>query len=354
MTGKSDRAEDVGLGAEAQDRVTGGDAAPGIVTERDDAPGVVTGAEEADPTLDIVRQLITEAETLPVPETSPAVGTTPAASAPVPPVSTERRLDAPTAPWHDPQYADLDDDIDDDFVAEEALESEEDDGDGWDSLYGDGGVRGYGIVDADTGLVTGPDDHHEVVEAAPAAPRRRSPGVLVRAGRMIGRMVWALLAFVFRLLGALLAWAGRRLAAGGRVVGRFLARPDAPRRIAVALLVLSILAWPWKVLWLTLLVPLALVITWASVGSEGCAELTVRWHARLKARDPDKAERIRLRAAATSRAVARALDRLPERWTQGLYLPDFEPEGYVPEKLKVDPFEELAVRIHSEKRAGGT
>ena len=90
--------------------------------------------------------------------------------------------------------------------------------------------------------------------------------------------------------------------------------------------------------------------TFATV--DGCVELVVKWFDRLKARDPDKAERIRKRAAGVSNALNRGLERLPENWTRGLYLPDFETDGYVPEKLKVDPFEDLAAKVHSAKRSG--
>lgn len=298
------------------------------------------GAAETDPTLDIVRQLIVDAEAIPAPARRPPGPTTPRPDRPMP-------TPAP-APIGEPVAGRLP-------VQDAMPEAWDDapDGDDWDDLALGGSVRPYGIVDPETGEVValdGAGEAHEDPVAESGAPARvRKPWL----GRLLGGALRSLATLAGRALRALAARVGAGLAAAERAITRFLRRPDAPRRLATALLVIFVIAWPWKVLWLTLLIPLAALITWASVGNEGCAELVVAWHGRLKARDPDKAERIRLRAAAASRALGRGLDRLPERWTQGLYLPDFEPEGYVPDTLKVDPFEELAARVHSAKRAGG-
>ena len=97
--------------------------------------------------------------------------------------------------------------------------------------------------------------------------------------------------------------------------------------------------------------PFALLVAWASVGSDGFAELVAKAYAKLKERDPGKAERIRRGAIAVTRTLNRGLERLPERWTRGLYLPDFETDGYVPERLMVDPFEDLAAEVQAAKRA---
>ncbi len=267
--------------------------------------GAGPSVEEDDPTLEIVRQLIVEAEALPAPAPRPKGPATPRPG-------VDARVPAPISSPPPPPVPDADPEVWDEPAPED-----------WDDLYA-GTPGGYRIVDIETGDAT------ETVATGPA------PEPLWRRGA--------------RALGG---WARTRLALVAAVVARFLRRPDAPRRLATALLVVFVIVWPWKVLGLTLLIPLALLITWASVGSEGFAELVVRAHARLKARDPDKAERLRLRAAAASRALTRGLERLPERWVGGIYLPDFEPPGYVPDKLKVDPFEELAAKVHSAKRAGG-
>jgi len=295
-----------------------------------------TGAVAVDPTLDIVRQLIVEAEALPAPARRPPGPATPrpGASTPEPAVAATPVSDPVPGPDAGPEAWDDD--------------PEEED---WDDLSLSAATRPYGIIDVETGEVAGKDGEgyggEDVVEpVAPRRPRTRRPR------RWLGRPARALVALARHAMRGLGAWVGAGLAAARRVAARFLRRPDAPRRLAVALLVIFVIAWPFKVLWLTLLIPLAALITWASVGSEGCAELIARWHERLKARDPDKAERIRLRAAAVSRGLNHGIERLPARWTQGLYLPDFETDGYVPEKLKVDPFEELAAQVHSAKRSG--
>lgn len=307
--------------------------------ERKGEQAETTGAAETDPTLDIVRQLIVDAEAIPAPARRPPGPTTPRPDTPMPtPAPAAEPVAGPAS------------------VQDAMPEAWDDapDGDDWDDLALGGGVRPYGIVDPETGEVValegaGEAQVDDTMPAPPAPPRVRKR--LLR--RWLGAALHGLATLAGRALRALAALVGAGLSAAERAITRFLRRPDAPRRLATALLVIFVIAWPWKVLWLTLLIPLAALITWASVGNEGCTELVVAWHGRLKARDPDKAERIRLRAAAASRALGRGLDRLPERWTQGLYLPDFEPEGYVPDTLKVDPFEELAARVHSAKRAGG-
>ena len=266
-------------------------------------------AVDCDPTLDIVRQLIEEAEAIPAPAQRPAGPATPRPEAP-------RLADPTPSPTPVPvsvPVPDADPDIWEDDPGPET----------WDDLCAGEAGAGYAVADGD-------DDTGEAHESGPARD-----GLLRRGMRALG------------------AWARVRLAAGAAEVARFLRRPDAPRRLALALLVFFVIVWPWKVLLLTLLIPLAGLITWASVGSEGVAELVVRWYERLEAREPAKAERIRLRAAAVTGVLNHGLERLPESWTRGLYLPDFETDGYVPEKLKVDPFEDLAAEVQAAKRAGG-
>lgn len=64
-----------------------------------------------------------------------------------------------------------------------------------------------------------------------------------------------------------------------------------------------------------------------------------RFHA-IQAADPARAEALRLRAAGLSRRLDHMLGYLPDRWTRGLYLPDFEPEE-APEAFSADPFDRL-------------
>ncbi len=296
-------------------------------------------AEAADPTLDIVRQLIDEAGVIEPPVAPSGAGPTGDAGAEktggegsgtggvtatgegASAVQAERLGDAADPDdWDDPEAID--------FMVE-------------------GGVRRYGIIDPETG---------ETVATVGGAPERGSAPIARKRRAWLARWTALVLCAAARVAWRGLRYIGRLVRRGAAALWarllRFLARPDAPRRLAIGLLLVFVILWPGKVFGLTLLVPLGLLILWSSVGSSGCRELIVLWHRRLKARDPDKAERIRLRAKAVSRALGRGLDRLPKRWTQGIYLPDFEPEGYVPEKLKVDPFEDFAAKVYSAKHAG--
>lgn len=317
-------------------------------------------APETDPTLDIVRQMIVEAEAIPAPAQRPKGPPTPrpergmvppVAAAPAPQVVPV----TPTVPVGSGEGAWADDGSDEasaqDDWAEEAgddLWDTADAEDDWDDMSYAAGPRSYGIVDPHTGARIS-EEWIEEGEETGRTVRERRPSL---TGRLLGGLL--------RLVGRLLSGLGRRLwgwvraraTATGRRIATFMRRPDAARRLALAILVFAVFVWTAEVMWLTLLIPLAALITWASVGNEGCVELTAAWFNRLKARDAAKAERIRARAAAVTRGLNRGLERLPQSWTQGLYLPDFETDGYVPEKLKVDPFEELAARVHSAKRAG--
>ncbi|MCB1327955.1 MAG: hypothetical protein KDK28_00120 [Maritimibacter sp.] len=356
-----------------------------MVEERKDADrtsedGDEAIAPEADPTLDIVRQMIVEAEAIPAPAQRPRGPSTPRPERGVvaPPAAAPAPLVVPltaSAPagsggkhwakedWSEEDWAEEDRAEEDwsedgsDAVAapEDWAEAADEDlwdtgeaEDDWDEAAYAAGPRSYGIVDPRTGERISEEWIEEGAETGPAA-RDRRPSV---TGRLLGgllRLVVRLLSGVGRLLWG---WTRALATALWRRVAEFMRRPDAARRLALAIIAFSVFVWTAEVLWLTLLVPLAALITWASVGNEGCVELVVTWFNRLKARDAAKAERIRGRAAAVTRGLNRGLERLPQSWTQGLYLPDFETDGYVPEKLKVDPFEELAARVHSAKRAG--
>ncbi|GKY87536.1 hypothetical protein [Sinisalibacter aestuarii] len=130
-------------------------------------------------------------------------------------------------------------------------------------------------------------------------------------------------------------------------VRRFLKRPDAPRRLALALLVLAAIFAPGKLAFLAILAVLMAGVGYVSLGPDRVHELIADWHDRLAQRDPQRAEAIRLRAARVSRAAMALADRLPERWTSGLYLPDFEPAAEMPEKMKHDPFDRLAAELRA-------
>lgn len=127
-----------------------------------------------------------------------------------------------------------------------------------------------------------------------------------------------------------------------RTVVRFFKRPDAPRWLALVTLMVATAAWPWMVAGMFGLALAAAAITWFTLGPDRASELVAEWHARLAVREPETAETLRRRAAKVSRVLAGIAEKLPERWTAGLYLPDFEPEREMPEKMKEDPFDRLS------------
>ena len=121
----------------------------------------------------------------------------------------------------------------------------------------------------------------------------------------------------------------------------FLARPDAPRLMALAVIA-GIFVWrPMYVIGLVLISLLVALIAYFSIGPDRVAQMIAAWFTRLKTRDPDRAEVLRSRAAKLSTLLGAVVDRLPERWTQGLYLPDFEEPSEQPPEMHDDPFDRL-------------
>lgn len=146
-------------------------------------------------------------------------------------------------------------------------------------------------------------------------------------------------------------WWQVQAAAAGAEIGRFLRRPDAPRQIAIAALVVFVAFWPWFILVMIVLVLATAAISWFTLGPDRASELIVAWYRRLEKRDPQEAETLRRRAAAASRWLTAMAARLPERWTAGLYLPDFEPDAGAPAELQDDPFDRLASEVRGGERA---
>lgn len=116
--------------------------------------------------------------------------------------------------------------------------------------------------------------------------------------------------------------------------------PPTRRQILFAALALLILLRPWFVFWVILLTLAVMVIVYLTLGPDECAEKvakTYRWYAR---KQPKKAERLRQRASSILKRISVLLEKLPERWTQGTYLPDLDE---APSKLddRPDPFDRL-------------
>ncbi len=131
-------------------------------------------------------------------------------------------------------------------------------------------------------------------------------------------------------------------------LGRFLSALPRPRIarwhvIAGAVLLLCILR-PWLLPAIFFISLWVLLIAYLTLGPDRMAEfVSVGWH-RLRARRPALAENLRRRADALALRLDALLDRLPEKWTAGLYLPDLSaPED--PDTTRPDPFDRLAREV---------
>ena len=90
----------------------------------------------------------------------------------------------------------------------------------------------------------------------------------------------------------------------------------------------------------------AAVALYYGLGHDRVIDLARRYFAMRQRRNPEKAELLRKRAARLSASLDYLARKLPERWTTGLYLPDFEPEECSHEKMTLDPWE----RLHNQTR----
>jgi len=117
-------------------------------------------------------------------------------------------------------------------------------------------------------------------------------------------------------------------------------RPE-PRHIALLLLAIIVLSMPWLIPVLLLLGLIILLISYLTLGHDRASELVSSWHGWLARRDPQGAETIRSRAERVSTRLSTWAQYLPDRWTSGLYLPDFSPPDETEEKLADDPFNRL-------------
>ncbi|PTR37549.1 hypothetical protein SAMN05216376_110206 [Mameliella alba] len=122
----------------------------------------------------------------------------------------------------------------------------------------------------------------------------------------------------------------------------FLRRPDAPRILSLLLLLTLVILKPGFVVFLAVMSLVAALALYFSIGPDRVQAWVVGRYDRLRDRDPDAADRLRKRAAAASKWLAVVIDKLPESWTAGLYLPDFDTPAEPHAKLERDPFERLA------------
>ena len=124
----------------------------------------------------------------------------------------------------------------------------------------------------------------------------------------------------------------------------FLKRPDASRILSVLLLLVLLVLNPGFMVFLFLIALVMGLVLYFSFGPDRAQEWARNRYQGFRERDPDGAERLRQRAAFASKKLSEIVEKLPERWTTGLYLPDFEEPEELPELFKTDPFERLAMQ----------
>lgn len=131
-----------------------------------------------------------------------------------------------------------------------------------------------------------------------------------------------------------------------RLTAGFPIRKWIPNRKVTTLLCLAGIVWwrPWLIPGLIFLSIWIALIVYLTVGPDRLAEVIEPLKRRLIARFPDRAEALRTRAQAGSERLARLVEKLPERWRDGIEVPQF---GATPQTDAVfedrpDPFERLA------------
>ncbi|SEK42993.1 hypothetical protein SAMN05421666_1455 [Roseovarius nanhaiticus] len=117
-----------------------------------------------------------------------------------------------------------------------------------------------------------------------------------------------------------------------------------PRRILLGTTVIAA-AWIWPWLLLTVL-GTGLLLTLAGIfalGSDAVSGALIRLYHWRHSRDPERAERMRIRLDALAMRMDSLLDWLPEGWTTGLYMADFSREALDPQGMYEahDPFDRL-------------
>ncbi|MCZ4353709.1 hypothetical protein O4H61_14415 [Roseovarius aestuarii] len=121
------------------------------------------------------------------------------------------------------------------------------------------------------------------------------------------------------------------------------------RVVLITGLAAFVYVWPW-VIPLTLFVAFwTVLIALAALGSDRIGERVLQMFLWLNARNPDRAERLRQRADGLAMRVDALLDRLPERWTEGLYMPDLSRAALIPQDMddRPDPFDRIAAESQS-------
>lgn len=127
----------------------------------------------------------------------------------------------------------------------------------------------------------------------------------------------------------------------GRVVELLLRWHPTPRQASCALIAVLAIAMPLLLPSMLLLSTVLLAITYLSLGHDRSAEIAAAGYRNWERRDPDSAEIARTRAARWSARLSRLIERLPDSWTQGLHVPDFEKTDPEEDPFQGDPFDRL-------------
>ena len=168
-------------------------------------------------------------------------------------------------------------------------------------------------------------------EAAETAP---GGGVLSRLGRMLPRK----------------GGAAERAAPVEGLKARLAGFEPTRKQAALVALVAVMVWWPWLIPGLLFLTFWAGLIAYFSLGPDRVSELVVSAWAKFEKRSPERAARSLARIQAAADRIDGWLARLPERWTDGIYLPDLGRSQVIEaaSEPKGDPFDRLA----SERETG--
>ena len=120
-----------------------------------------------------------------------------------------------------------------------------------------------------------------------------------------------------------------------------------PLRVSIAMVGLAfVLLLPvWVLPTMIFLAIVGFITFYYGIGHDRVCEMAIAYFRRVERRNPAKAARILRRAAQVSAGLSRVAEKLPARWTEGLYLPDFAPEEDTPEIMTRDPFERLGDHV---------
>jgi len=108
------------------------------------------------------------------------------------------------------------------------------------------------------------------------------------------------------------------------------------------LLAAALVAGPWLVVGFVALIAVCGTLIALCLGGDRRRALSGWVWTRYRTRFPDQADRLNTHSQRISDRMGRLLDRLPARWTAGLYLPDFATTSIPHEKLSEDPFDRLS------------